>query len=92
MIETVFSWDTKLSADTVEWCPNKGYEHFFALGTYQVEKDEQKDSFTDEQRYGKLYLFEDKAEQGGFHLVDEIDTRAILDMKWSLSSLVMVPG
>ena len=38
----------------------------------------------------KLYLFEDKAVQGGFHLVDEIDTRAILDMKWSLSSLVMV--
>ena len=92
MIETVFSWDTKLSADTVEWCPNKGYEHFFALGTYQVEKDDQKDSFTDDQRYGKLYLFEDKSDQVGFQLVDEIETRAILDMKWSSSSLVMVPS
>ena len=40
MIETVFTWDTKLSADTVEWCPNEGYEQYFALGTYQVEKDE----------------------------------------------------
>ena len=68
MIETVFTWDTKLSADTIEWCPNEGYEQYFALGTYQVEKDEQKESFTDEQRYGKLHLFESKAEQNEFQV------------------------
>ena len=68
MIETLFSWDTKLSADTVEWCPNEGYEHYFALGTYQVEKDDQGESFTDQQRHGKLYLFEDKGEKDGIQV------------------------
>ena len=68
MIETVFTWDTKLSADTVEWCPSEGYEQYFALGTYQVEKDEQKESFTDEQRYGKLHLFESNGEQNDFQV------------------------
>ena len=28
MTETVFSWDTKLSADTVEWCPNEGQREY----------------------------------------------------------------
>ena len=46
----------------------EGYEQFFALGTYQVEKDESKESFTDDQRYGKLHLFESKLETNDFQV------------------------
>ena len=54
--KTLFSFDTKLSADSVEWCPHSGFEKILAVGTYQVDKSEN-DKFNDTQRYGRLYLF-----------------------------------
>jgi hypothetical protein len=33
---TAFSFDTELSADSVEWCPIKGHTDVLAVGTYQV--------------------------------------------------------
>ena len=56
LAKTLFSYDTKLSADSVEWCPHSGYEDILAVGTYQVNKSEN-DKFDDTQRYGRLYLF-----------------------------------
>ena len=35
-ISTAFSFDTELSADSVEWCPIKGHTDMLAVGTYQV--------------------------------------------------------
>lgn len=55
-ISTQFSFDTKLSADSVEWCPNPGHENLLAVGTYQVQKDEAQE-FSDDQRFGRIYLF-----------------------------------
>ena len=56
LAKTLFSYDTKLSADSVEWCPHSGSEDILAVGTYQVNKSEN-DKFDDTQRYGRLYLF-----------------------------------
>ena len=72
--ETVFSWDTKLSADSAEW-----YENILAIGTYQVDKSDQ-DKFTDKQRHGSILLF--KSFEDSFELIKTIETGAILDMKW----------
>jgi hypothetical protein len=35
-IKTTFTFDTELSADSVEWCPIPGYTDLLAVGTYQV--------------------------------------------------------
>lgn len=59
---TKFSFDTELSADTVEWCPTEDYTNFFAVGTYQVDSDKEATTFNDSQRHGKLYLFEEQEE------------------------------
>ena len=79
--KTVFTWDTKLSADSAEW-----YENVLAIGTYQVDKSDQ-DKFSDKQRHGSILLFralevEDDIEKDSFELIKNIETGAILDMKW----------
>ena len=61
--QTIFTFDTKLSADSVEWCPHSGCENLLALGTYQVDKKDN-ESFDDSQRHGRLYLI--KEENGNF--------------------------
>lgn len=32
-------WDTKLTADTVEWCPAPGHEGIAACGAYQLDEE-----------------------------------------------------
>ena len=61
--QTIFTFDTKLSADSVEWCPHSGCENLLALGTYQVDKKDN-ESFDDSQRHGRLYMI--KEENGNF--------------------------
>ena len=55
--KTLFSFDTKLSADTVEWCPHSGFENILIVGTYQVNKSDN-EVFDDAQRYGRIYVFQ----------------------------------
>ena len=55
--KTLFSFDTKLSADTVEWCPLAGFENILIVGTYQVNKSDN-EVFDDTQRYGRIYVFQ----------------------------------
>ena len=35
-VTTTFSFDTELSADSVEWCPLQGLSDLLVVGTYQV--------------------------------------------------------
>ncbi len=30
--ETLFTFDTELSADSAEWCPHSGLENYLAIG------------------------------------------------------------
>lgn len=39
-ITTLYKYDTQFSADSVEWCPHKPYQHFFVCGNYQLDEDE----------------------------------------------------
>ena len=55
--KTLFSFDTKLSADTVEWCPHFGFENILVVGSYQVNKSDN-EVFDDTQRYGRIYVFQ----------------------------------
>ncbi|KAI5613054.1 diphthine methyltransferase isoform X2 [Silurus asotus] len=74
-------FDTELSADTVEWCPLPQYAHILACGTYQLQKDDEKNP----SRIGRLYLFQFDQQQSFIPPLTEIqrtDTPAILDLKW----------
>ena len=35
-VETLLTWDTEYSADSVEWCPLESLSNYLAIGTYQV--------------------------------------------------------
>ena len=81
--KTIHTWDTELSADSVEWCPNIGYESILAVGTYQVQKSEESETFSGSQRSGRITI----------HKVDEqqirlqtLNVAAVLDMKWAPAS------
>ena len=37
-IKTSFTFDTELSADSIEWCPVENYSDYLTLGTYQVNQ------------------------------------------------------
>ncbi|XP_014213614.1 diphthine methyltransferase [Copidosoma floridanum] len=76
--QTLETFDTKYSADSVEWCPAEGYEDIFVCGTYQLE--------TQETRVGRIYLFQIvKAEedQVSLKLLQHLDGAGVLDTKWA---------
>ena len=77
--KTVHTWDTELSADSVEWCPCDGYQNIIAVGTYQVQTSDNSE-FSTSQRHGRIYLHSvDKC----FVLLQTLNVAAVLDMKWS---------
>ncbi|KAK2845475.1 hypothetical protein Q7C36_010329 [Tachysurus vachellii] len=83
-------FDTELSADTVEWCPVHPYEHILACGTYQLQKDDEKNP----SRIGRLYLFHFDQQQSFTPPLIEIqciETPAILDLKWCHTELYERP-
>lgn len=84
-VQTLSTWDTQLCADSVEWCPTNGFTHFLAVGTYQVDKSDG-ETFSDDQRHGKLLLFQHDDDKSGLTLLHSVDTGAILDMKWNPSN------
>ena len=76
--EKLYSWDTVLSADSVEFCPYDSLSNVFAVGTYQVDKSKE-ETFSPDQRQGRIYLLQHeqsqpqvkddiKVKQGIFHL------------------------
>ena len=78
--QTLHTWDTELSADSVEWCPNKGYENILAVGTYQVEKSDDSETFSSSQRSGKITLHKI---DNDLILLQTLNVAAVLDMKWA---------
>ncbi|XP_067015071.2 diphthine methyltransferase [Anabrus simplex] len=94
-METLHTWDTEYSADSVEWCPVQPYHHIFVCGTYQLsqESELQENSSSSDvrtgeetvsrkiQKFGRLYLFCIDSSANLVHL-QTLETPAILDTKW----------
>ncbi|ORX43321.1 WD repeat-containing protein 85-like protein [Hesseltinella vesiculosa] len=80
------SFDTRYSADSVEFCPFEGNTQYLVCGTYQLMSNE-----NEQMRKGKLYLFEvhpERADQSDkLKLQQCLDLAAVLDIKWCHSLL-----
>ncbi|XP_052870243.1 diphthine methyltransferase [Anopheles cruzii] len=77
-------YDTKQSADSVEWCPHPEGADLFVCGTYQLESGDQTTGGSD--RKGRVFLFrfpddEDKC----LTLLQTLERSAVLDQKWHRS-------
>jgi len=94
--KTFYSWDSELSADSVEFCPTPGYQELLTIGTYFVSQSEA-ENFSPSQRKGRIYLLElvggddsdSQAEVGdrtGLEVRQSLEVDAVLDMKWSCST------
>lgn len=80
-IETLDTFDTEYSADSVEW----NNEGFFVTGTYQLE--EREESSSKSTRKGRIYLFE-VDENLSLKKLQQIETEAILDQKWYMEKFL----
>ena len=78
---TIHTWDTELSADSVEWCPSDGYENILAVGTYQVQNSGELESFSASQRSGTITLHQQSQEK--LEHLQNLKGSAVLDMKWA---------
>ncbi|XP_066941751.1 diphthine methyltransferase [Macrobrachium rosenbergii] len=90
-VNKLFSWDTEYSADSSEFCPIENYHNYLAVGTYQLadkQNEEASSSLSQEEtdipkeRLGRLYLKHLRTDEKKLVLVQQIETEAILDMKW----------
>lgn len=81
MFNTLESFDTKLSADSVEWCPIENFRDVFVCGTYQLTEADTDDEQELTQRLGKIYLF--RVQNGRLNLLHSYEGAAVLDMKWA---------
>lgn len=79
-IETLHTFDTQYSADSVEWCQLHN-KNIFAVGTYQLEEKDENVS-ANNVRKGRIYLFEYDDETNLLTQRQRIETDAILDQKW----------
>lgn len=79
-IETLHSFDTEYSADSVEWCHQSDHQQMFAVGTYQLEEKEESSSST--VRKGRMYLFSFDEQRNEIAKRQQLETDAILDQKW----------
>ncbi|XP_063981536.1 diphthine methyltransferase [Diachasmimorpha longicaudata] len=85
MFKVLETFDTKFSADSVEWCPIEGFKDYFVCGTYELLKpEEQSDCSKNETqtRQGIIYLFR-VVSPGNLHLLDQVNVAGVLDMKWA---------
>ncbi|KAK0079458.1 hypothetical protein PV325_001246 [Microctonus aethiopoides] len=81
MFTTLETFDTKFSADSVEWCPIDGFNDLFVCGTYELTK-EKEELLQQQKRLGKIFLFR-IISPGKLQLLQEINVPAVLDMKWA---------
>ncbi|XP_008545062.1 diphthine methyltransferase [Microplitis demolitor] len=86
MFKTLETFDTEFSADSVEWCPIKGFKDLFVCGTYQLFPEESSDSSvtksSGQKRLGRIFLFKIRA-PGKLKLLQQLEVPAVLDMKWA---------
>lgn len=68
---------TEFSPDSVEWCHAESYRDILACGTYKLNEGDK----TSCKRNGKIYLLR-LINEGKLELIQQIETLAILDMKW----------
>ena len=79
-IETLRTFDTEYSADSVEW--NQGdYKNYFVVGTYQLEETDANISCNNI-RKGRIYLFHYDDHSNELTNCQQVETDAILDQKW----------
>lgn len=88
-INTIHSFDTEYSADSIEWCHAEGFRDLFVLGTYQLEEKDA-DVSANNVRKGRIYLFQYDNVSKGLEKLQQIETDAILDQKWNGKCLVTV--
>lgn len=86
MLTTLATFDTGYSADSVEWCPADGCGDLLVCGTYQLVPGEEDGSLAPsvnaQKRLGRIHLLR-VIRDGSIHLLNTLNTAAILDMKWS---------
>lgn len=86
MFTTLETFDTKYSADSVEWCPIEGFQDLFVCGTYQLTHEEQqsasKTNIKSQKRLGRIFLFQ-VIIPGTLKLLYQINVPAVLDIKWA---------
>ncbi|XP_076240103.1 diphthine methyltransferase isoform X2 [Calliopsis andreniformis] len=83
MFNTLDSFDTEFSADSVEWCPANSFKDIFVCGTYQLLKeDEQTYKSKYSKRLGRIYMFR-VVDNGCLALLQNLEVPAVLDMKWA---------
>lgn len=85
MFTTLDTFDTKYSADSVEWCPAEGFNDLFVCGTYQLVPGEESGSSETrnvQTRLGRIFLFR-VIQEGALSLEQTLETAAVLDMKWA---------
>ncbi|XP_049803651.1 diphthine methyltransferase isoform X2 [Schistocerca nitens] len=86
-ITTLSSWDTELSADSVEWCPLPPCQDYFVCGTYQLEvtqntgTETNPESNPEQKKYGRLYLLRFNSENK-IEVLEVLAMPAVLDSKW----------
>lgn len=87
MFRTLSTFDTKLYADSVEWCPIEPFKDLFVCGTYQLIENTEKsitkeESISSSGRLGRIYLFQ-VVKDGSMKLLQQLETEGVLDMKWA---------
>lgn len=83
-IETVQTFDTIYSADSVEWCQDDAHQNYFVVGTYQLEEKDAIDS-SNNVRKGRIYLFHYDEATAELTECQRIETDAVLDQKWMVN-------
>jgi hypothetical protein len=92
-VDTLHTFDTKLCADSVEFCPSiTSSSEYFVCGTYQLSQHEGAETSNEHVKSGNIQLFKllqhgDDEKGDKTTNVDVIDcgaisTNAILDLKW----------
>ncbi|KAG7303078.1 hypothetical protein JYU34_013105 [Plutella xylostella] len=75
---TRWRWDTKLSADSAEWCPVPPHTDVLVCGTYQLNKGDE----ANQKRLGRIYVFRINDETTTLNPVHTVEISGILDQKW----------
>lgn len=87
-VESLHTFDTEYSADSVEWCQHEAHQDIFAVGTYQLEEKDENVS-ANNVRKGRIYLFQYDEDSNELTEKQQIETEAILDQKWNGNELVV---
>ncbi|KAJ1311565.1 hypothetical protein OPQ81_010049 [Rhizoctonia solani] len=86
---TLFSIDTELPADSVEFCPREEFRDVLICGTYNLVKDEEGEKEAEggskkpQERNGRCLVYEFDEALMDLKEIQRIDTAAVLDLKWS---------